>query len=87
MARMDIVNRNRIGRNSAIRSYTNKDYGAVPFSPFNYCENSLIKPTCPSKMHCETKWRLIATENYITLSNLLDDGSNITKKWRRTLKI
>ena len=42
---MDDVNRNRIGRNSATRSDTKMDYGAVPFCPFNYCENSLIKLT------------------------------------------
>jgi len=58
------------------------DYGAVPFCPFNYCENSLIKPICPSKKHCE-KWRLIGAENYASLTTILDDGSNSTKKWPR----
>lgn len=78
---MDVVNRNLIGRNSVTRSYSY--YGAVPFSPFNYCENSLIKLICPSKMHSEKKWRLIGAENYASLTTILDDGSNSTKKWPR----
>jgi len=80
---MDIVNRNRIGRNSATRSHTTMNYGVVPFCPFNYCENSLIKLSCPSETHCEKKWRLIDAENYASLTTILDDGSNSTKKWPR----
>ena len=80
---MDVVNRNRFGRNSATRSYTKTDYGAVPFCPFNYGENSPIKLICPSKMHCQKKWVLIGAENYASLTTILDDGSNSTKKWQR----
>jgi hypothetical protein len=86
MERIDVVNRIVLAETRQHVAIPKRIYSAVPFCLFNYCENSLIKLICPSKIQCEKKLNLIGAENYASLTTILTEAT-AQRNGREMLKI